>query len=357
MFTTSQLSRRNLLAVAAGLVSSAPAMLRVAGTSPANASAKLPVLGNMPSLEGAVAWLNSPALSKDNLRGKVVLVNFWTYTCINSLRPLAYVRTWAEKYRSQGLVIIGAHTPEFAFERQIENVRRATTDLKIEHPVAIDSNYAVWQAFENQYWPAFYLIDSQGRIRHRQFGEGEYDSAEHAIQRLLQEAGAQNIDTRFNPVDGHGIELAGNWQTLQSPETYLGYAHTQNFVRQHDHGLYASPSHLKLNHWSLDGDWNVNDNNASVKRTPGRIGYCFHARDLHLVMTSAQHNDPIRFRVSLDGQPPGKAHGLDVDEQGNGILREPRLYQLIRQQATIEDRRFDIEFLDPGAAAYVFTFG
>jgi thiol-disulfide isomerase/thioredoxin len=314
------------------------------------------------SLERANAWLNSPPLTAPDLRGKVVLVDFWTYTCINWLRTLPYIRAWSEKYRDQGLVVIGVHAPEFAFEKDVSNVRRAVKDLRVDYPVAVDSEHVIWRAFNNQYWPALYFIDAQGRVRHHHFGEGAYEQSEKVIQDLLAEAGARGIDREPVSVDGRGIEAAADWGSLKSPENYLGFARTQGFAspggaKRNEPLLYASPARLRLNDWALSGDWTVKSEVAMLNKPNGIIAYRFHARDLHLVMGPAAPGTSLRFRVRIDGQPPGAAHGIDVDEQGYGTVTEQRLYQLIRQPHAIVDRQFEIEFLGSGVEAFAFTFG
>ena len=326
------------------------------------AAVQLPVEGSMPSLDGATGWLNSPPLTVAGLRGRVVLVQFWTYTCINWLRTLPYVRAWAEKYQDQGLVIIGVHTPEFDVEHDLDNVRRAVTDLRVDYPVAVDNNYAIWSAFDNHYWPALYFVDAQGQIRHHQFGEGEYEQSEMILQQLLSEAGSGGIGQDLVSVEPGGVEAAADWASLWSPENYLGYQRTENFASSNGAVLdtpqvYAVPERLRLNHWALAGDWTVKPEAIVLNQAEGRILYRFHARDLHLVMGPPGRGTPVRFRVLLDGQPPGAAHGADVDDQGNGTVREPRLYQLVRQPGPITDRTFEITFLDPGVQAYAFTFG
>ncbi len=314
------------------------------------------------SLERATEWLNSPPLSPEALRGKVVIVDFWTYTCINWLRTLPYVRAWHEKYSKHGLVVIGAHSPEFAFEKNLNNVRRATGELGVGFPVAVDSDHTIWRAFRNQYWPALYFIDAKGRLRHRQFGEGSYEQSEMIIRQLLTEAGATDIPSGPAPVQARGIEQAADWRNLKSPETYLGYDRAENFsspgarIRNRPH-TYAIPTELSRNEWALSGDWTVKGNAAVANKPGGRIAYRFHARDLHLVMGPVAPGTSVRFRVLIDGHPPHDAHGLDVDRQGNGTLSEQRLFQLIRQPGPIGDRQFEIEFLDPGAEAFAFTFG
>ncbi len=326
------------------------------------AIAPLPVEGELPSLGGASGWLNSQPLTKDGLRGKVVLVDFWTYTCINWLRSLPYVRGWAGKYKEQGLVVIGVHTPEFRFEKDVDNVRRAVEDMKIDFPIAIDNDYAIWRAFDNHYWPALYVIDAQGRIRHHQFGEGGYERSERIIQQLLGETGITGIGDQLAAVDARGVEAEADWADLKSPENYLGHERTENFVSPggavvDKRRVYAAPARVKLNDWALSGDWTVKKDAVVLNKANGRIAYRFHARDLHLVMGAAVRGASVRFRVLIDGQPPGAAHGTDVDEQGNGTVAEQRLYQLIRQSTPIADRQFEIEFLDPGVEAFAFTFG
>lgn len=318
--------------------------------------------GVLQRFDSATAWLNSPQLSATELRGKVVLVDFWTYTCINWLRTLPYVRAWAEKYRDQGLVVIGVHTPEFEFEKNIDNVRGAVKEMRVTYPVAIDSGYAVWRAFSNNAWPAVYLIDAQGRIRYRHFGEGEYERMEKTIQQLLAEAGNAGIGRDLVSVDGRGLEASADWASLQSPENYLGAERTENFASPGGRVInkpraYAPPARLALNHWALAGDWTIQKQAIVLNKPSGRIVYRFHARDLHLVMGPAIRATAVRFRVLVDGKPPGAAHGIDVDEQGNGTVTDQRLYQLLRQPKPIADRQFEIEFLDPGVEAFAFTFG
>ena len=323
---------------------------------------RLPIEGAMPSLGGATGWLNSQPLTAAGLRGKVVLIDFWTYTCINWLRQLPYVRAWAEKYKDQGLVVIGVHTPEFAFERDLDNVRRAARDMRVDYPIAIDNDYAIWRAFNNSYWPALYFVDAQGHIRHHQFGEGAYEESEMILQQLLEEAGNGGIGHDLVSVDARGAEAAADWGSLRSPENYLGYERTENFASLggavlDERRLYTAPARLRLNHWALSGDWTLEQQATVLNEANGRIAYHFHARDLHLVMGPAARGTSVRFRVLIDGQPPGSAHGIDVDEQGNGIVSEQRMYQLIRQPKPIADRHFEIEFLDSGVEAFAFTFG
>jgi thiol-disulfide isomerase/thioredoxin len=323
---------------------------------------QLPIEGELPSLGGATGWLNSPPLTASELRGKVVLIDVWTYTCINWLRTLPYVRAWAEKYKNQGLVVIGVHSPEFPFEKNVDNVRRAAKEMRVDYPIAIDSDFAIWRALKNQYWPALYIVDAQGRVRHHQFGEGEYDQSERIIQQLLSEAGSGGIGHDLVSVDPRGAEVAADWSSLKSPENYVGYERTENFASRggavlDKPNVYAVPARLKLNNWALSGDWTVEKRATTLNKANGRIAYRFHARDLHLVMGPAVRGTSVRFRVLIDGQPPGAAHGIDVDEQGNGTVTEQRLYQLIRQQKPIADRQFEIEFLDSGVEAFAFTFG
>src|SRR5258706_6171605 len=327
-----------------------------------SASIRLPIEGEFPSLGGATVWLNSPPLAAAGLRGKVVLIDFWTYTCINWLRTLPYVRAWAEKYRDHGVVVIGVHSPEFSFEHDLENVRRAAKDMRIEYPIAIDNDYAIWSAFNNHYWSALYIVDAQGRIRYHQFGEGAYEQSEMILQQLLAEVGIGGIDHELVSVDAQGAEAAADWGDLRSPENYLGDARTENFASPGGAGLdqprgYAAPARFSLNHWALSGDWTVEREATVLNKANGRILYRFHARDLHLVMGLAARGTSVRFRVLIDGLPPGEAHGSDVDDQGNGTVTQQRMYQLIRQPKPIADRQFEIEFLDSGVQAYAFTFG
>ena len=338
---------------------------KVAPPPPASANKQaLAVEGQMPPLAGAVEWINSPPLTAEGLRGKVVLVDFWTYSCINCLRSIPYVRAWAEKYKDQGLVVIGVHAPEFAFEKNLANVRKATQDLNIGYPVAVDNDFAIWRAFNNRYWPAHYFIDAQGRVRHHHFGEGEYAQSERVIQQLLAEAGHGQVNGDVVAVNAQGAQAAADLGNAQSPETYIGYEKARNFAVPggllHDQPhVYASTPAQTLNQWTLAGDWTVERELAKVNRAPARIAFRFHARDLHLVLgVAAADGKPVRFRVLIDGQPPLADHGSDVDAQGNGRIDGQRLYQLIRQtSAPIRDRLFEIEFLDPGAQAFAFTFG
>jgi thiol-disulfide isomerase/thioredoxin len=324
--------------------------------------ADLPIEGHLPGFDGATGWLNSPPLTSADLQGKVVLTDFWTYTCINWLRTLGYVRAWAEKYEDQGLVVVGVHTPEFPFEHDVDNVRQAAKEMRVEYPIALDPNYAVWRAFSNRYWPAVYIADAQGRIRHHQFGEGGYAECERTIQQLLRDAGRDDIGDDLVSVADDGLEAQADWANLESPETYLGYEQAQNFAspggaefnRSH---TYLAADSLRLNQWGLSGDWTVERGAAVLNKADGRIALRFHARDVHLVMGPASREASVPFRVLIDGEPPGSAHGLDVDEQGRGTVAQQRLYQLIRERGSITDRTFEIAFLDSGVEAYAFTFG
>jgi thiol-disulfide isomerase/thioredoxin len=325
------------------------------------ASVRLPVEGGLPGFEGATGWLNSPPLTPAGLRGKVVLADFWTYTCVNWLRQLPYVRAWAAKYTDHGLVVIGVHTPEFSFEHHPDNVRQAVQDLGIAYPVALDSDYAVWRAFANHYWPALYFADAGGHIRHHHFGEGEYQQSEMVIQQLLAEAGAGDIGQELVSVDARGVEAPADWATLRSPENYTGYERTENFaspggILPGQPHSYTAPAQLGLNHWALSGDWTVEEQ-ATLNAPGGRIVCRFRARDLNLVLRPAESGTTVPFRVLIDGQPPGADRGTDVDDQGHGKVVQPRLYQLIRQGGPITDRTFEIVFPGPGVQVYVFTFG
>jgi len=342
------------------MMASNPAMMMAAQPS-SDANAPLPIEGAAPPLTGATTWLNSPPLTLETLKGKVVLIDFWTYSCVNCLRAIPYVRAWAEKYQDQGLVVIGVHAPEFAFERNIDNVKRAIAKQNITYPVAVDNAYAVWRAYQNQYWPAHYFIDAQGRIRHHHFGEGEYEQSERVIQQLLAEAGRTHVTTDVVSVAASGTEAAPDFQNMLSPETYVGFARAENFVSP---GGFArntvkryADGDPRLNEWGLTGAWKVEPERARLQDAQGGIIFGFHARDLHLVLGPAADGQPVRFQVTLDGMPPGAAHGVDVNERGEGVVVEERLYQLIRQPGEIEARRFEIRFLDPGVDAYAFTFG
>jgi thiol-disulfide isomerase/thioredoxin len=302
--------------------------------------------GRLPGFDGADGWLNSPPLGADELRGKVVLVDFWTYTCINWLRTLGYVRAWWEKYTEHGLVVVGVHTPEFPFERDVDNVRAAVEEMNVRYPVALDPDYAVWEAFANHYWPAVYIADREGQIQYHHFGEGAYDECEEAIQQLLGGIGDGLVSVALE-----GFEVQADWANLWSPETYLGSEQASNFARG------VPFDSLRLNEWTLSGDWAV-ERRASVLNGPdGRIAFRFHARDVNLVMGPAEGGAAVPFQVFVDGEPPGDAHGLDVDEQGHGTLSQQRLHQLVREPGAITDRTLEVEFLGPGAEAYCFTFG
>jgi thiol-disulfide isomerase/thioredoxin len=325
-------------------------------------AAPLPVEGRLAAFDGATGWLNSPPLTPADLRGKVVLVDFWTYTCINWLRTLGYVRAWAEKYDDLGLVVIGVHTPEFPFENEVDNVRRAAADMRVGYPIALDSGYAVWEAFSNHYWPAVYIADAEGRIRHHHFGEGGYEECERVIQQLLRDAGADGVPDDLAFVAGDGFEAQADWASLGTPETYLGYDQAENFA---SHGgakldqarTYAVPEQLRLNQWALAGDWTIGRRAAVLDRADGSIAFRFQARDVHLVMAPGAGGSPVPFRVLVDGQAPGDAHGLDVDENGEGVVVDPRLHQLVREVGPITERTFEIAFAAPGVGAYAFTFG
>jgi thiol-disulfide isomerase/thioredoxin len=324
--------------------------------------ADLPVEGRLPSFDGATGWLNSEPLTTAGLRGKVVLADFWTYTCINWLRTLGYLRAWAEKYGGQGLVMVGVHTPEFPFEADPDNVRRAAKDMTVEYPIALDSDYAVWTAFDNRYWPAAYFADAEGRIRHHQFGEGGYAECERVIQQLLGEAGQQVAGHDLVSVADDGFEAPADWANLGSGETYLGYERARNFASPGDAALdeprtYGAPNRLGLNQWALSGNWTVGRRASVLNGAEGGIAFRFHARDVHLIMGPPAPDTPVPFRVLVDGEPPGAAHGLDVDEQGRGTVSQQRLYQLIREPGSISDRTLEIRFPAPGVEAYAFTFG
>ena len=364
-------SRRFLLAAGAGAAIAATAFL-IADRSAATSSMEdamngptklhLPVEGRFPSLDGGTGWLNSEPLTPESLRGKVVLVNFWTYTCINWIRTLPYVRAWHQKYRDHGLVVLGAHTPEFDFERNLDNVRREAKAFDVDYPIALDANYGIWDAFANHYWPALYFIDAEGRIRHHQFGEGDYERSEIIIQQLLAEAGQFDVPENLVTIDAKGVEAAADWDNLRSPETYLGYGRDQSFssvggiVRDRIQA-YAIPDRLGLNTWALSGSWTIGQTAAALEEPNGRIVFSFHARDVHLVMGPGEEGTPVRFRVTIDGQAPGENRGTDVDLEGYGTVTDQRLYQLVRQRGPIIGRRVEIDVLDAGLQAFVFTFG
>ncbi|MDT9582955.1 cytochrome c biogenesis protein DipZ [Stenotrophomonas indicatrix] len=353
---------QGLLDAVPGTQPAAPPMMMMAA---GQAGAPLPVEGTLPTLDGATGWLNSPPLSREQLHGKVVLIDFWTYSCINCLRAMPFVHEWAQRYRDHGLVVIGVHTPEFAFERDPRNVMKAVQQLKVEYPVALDNQYAIWRAFNNRYWPAHYFIDAQGNIRGHQFGEGNYAHSEQVIRRLLVEAGQTELPPPADPAaaDLQGVATQADMGNLRSPETYLGHARAEQFAspggQRTDAAFgYTLPSTLALNQWGLSGQWRVNDEAAQLQQAGGRIAFQFHARDLHLVLAPGEDGKPVRFRVLLDGKPlPAADAGADVAADGTGTVNEHRLYQLIRQRGAIGPHRFEIEFLDAGVQAYAFTFG
>jgi hypothetical protein len=357
------LDRRRFLGGAAMTI--AASRLGVLGAALQQIGCGTPTLAagtELSSLSDATAWINSPALTSAGLRGRVVLVDFGTYTCINWLRTLPYVRAWHRRYRDRGLVLIGAHTPEFSFEHDLANVRRAVAGLRIEHPIAVDNDYAIWRAFENHYWPAVYLVDAQGRVRYRHFGEGEYDKTEAAVRRALADAGGGEVGPAVAAVEARGVEVQADWGSLKTPETYVGAGRTANFASPGGLAVderrgYAIPPRLARNEWALAGEWTAGTESAVLDRADGRISYRFHARDLHVVMGPVSPGTSVRFRVRLDGRPPDAAHGIDVDAAGAGTVDEQRMYQLLRQPGRIGDRTFEIEFLDPGVAVFAFTFG
>jgi thiol-disulfide isomerase/thioredoxin len=348
--------------VSDALQDSRPGLIRSIAHHLAGDQRALPVEGRLASFEGATRWLNSDPLTPENLRGRVVLVDFWTYTCVNWLRTLPYLRAWAAKYQDDGLTVIGVHTPEFGFEGNIDNVVAQSRNLGVEYPVALDSDYAVWGAFANHYWPALYIADEEGRIRFHHFGEGEYPMTEMVIQQLLRDAGADDIDQDLVTAEPRGLEVAADWQTLQSPETYVGYNQSTGFAQEEiasfdEPRVYTPPGQLPLNSWGLSGNWTVAGHAAVLKEAGGRIAFQFHARDLNLVMGPSSHGSSVPFRVFLDGQLAMDAHGTDVDRDGSGVVSDQRTYQLIRQPGAIGDRLFEVEFSDAGVEAYCFTFG
>ncbi|MGY1739470.1 MULTISPECIES: redoxin family protein [unclassified Blastococcus] len=336
--------------------------IREAVRGPGWAPGRRPPGGRMPSLDGATGWLNSPPLTAQDLRGRVVAVQFWTFTCINWLRTAPYVRAWADAYREAGLVVLGVHTPEFPFEHDPANVRRAVADRRITHPVALDGGYAVWSAFANMYWPALYLVDAQGEIRYSHFGEGAYEESERVVRQLLAEAGARDRLPDPVRVEGSGIEAAADWTDLASAETYLGAERTEGFASPEGAASgrprrYTTPARLPLGAWALDGAWTVEPDAVRLEEPGGRLAVRFSARDLHLVLTPPPSGAPVRFEVRLDGRPPGPDAGDDVDGDGTGTATEPRLYQLVRQSDPTAERTFDIRFGEPGARAFAVTFG
>ena len=344
------LSRRHFVGTAA--------MTVAAGYFGSVASAK--TRSELSPLGHATTWLNSQPLTDTELQGKVVLVEFWTYSCINWRRQLPYIRAWAEKYKDRGLVVVGVHSPEFSFEKDVDNIRWAAKDMRVDYPIAVDNDHAIWRGFNNEYWPALYFADVRGKIRHQQFGEGEYEQSEKVIQKLLAETGVDGSRSGLVSLDPSGAEAQADWKHLQSGENYLGYERTQNFALStapDKPRVYSSPKHLGLNYWALSGDWTMGREAVRLNQQGGRIVYRFHARDLHLVMGPASRGAAPRFRVFIDGTPPGNAHGVDVDSDGNGTVREARMYQLVRQTSPISDRQFEIEFPDSGVEAFSFTFG
>jgi len=326
-------------------------------------SVPLPIEGRLPSFgRGPKEWLNSPPLAPDGLRGKVVLVDIWNYSCINWIRQVPYVRAWNERYKDHGLVVIGVHSPEFGFETDVDNVRRAAKAMGVTYPIVMDSDHAIWRAFDNEAWPALYFIDAQGRIRHHYYGEGAYDQAEEILQQLLMESGRPLDPQAPVSITPQGVEAQADWRSLRTPETYTGYERAENFASPEEalrdaRRVYTAPARLTLNQWALSGDWTIGPQPTRLNAAPGRIALRFHSRDLHLVMGMHGAGARARFRVLLDGHAPGSAHGLDVDAEGNGVVAEPRLYQLIRQPAPVRDHTFEIEFLDPGVETFSFTFG
>jgi cytochrome c biogenesis protein CcdA/thiol-disulfide isomerase/thioredoxin len=351
--------RPNQKAAMTGPTMSGPAMMQA---KPSTSSTEdLPVEDIMPSLDGAQQWLNSDPLTMEGLKGKVVLIDFWTYSCINCLRAIPYVRAWAEKYRDHGLVVVGVHAPEFAFERNVDNVKKAIATLGIHYPVAIDNDYKIWRAFDNEYWPAHYFIDANGKVRHHHFGEGDYAESERVIQKLLVDAGNKGVPTDIANVNASGAEAAADSPDVKSPETYIGYDRGDRFVSPG--GVVQDTSHTyaagepQLNDWSLTGKWTISNERAQLDEQDGSIVYRFHARDLHLVLGPSAEGEKIRFRITIDGKPPGGSHGMDTDADGNGVVTTQRLYQLVRTEGAVADHTFEIRFFDPGVQAYAFTFG
>jgi len=351
-----------------GLLAALPvaASLAIGGDRAAGNAERREPAPSFISLERVLAqgsqWLEAPPTGLQQLKGKVVLVNFWTYTCINSSRALPYVREWAAKYKDRGLVVVGVHTPEFAFEKDLPNVRTGLKAAGVVYPTVTDNDYRIWRSFKNQAWPAFYFVDAEGRVRGRMLGEGDYDKAERLLQQLLSEASGTPVTDPIRPIVGEGVQAPPDWQQLRSPETYLGYLLTTNFaspggLRNESEAQYKLPATLPLNHWGLGGSWVAGEEFTTLKRAGGKIAYRFHARDLHLVLGPSASGASVRFRVTVDGKPPAANHGVDVDATGRGTVREPRMYQLIRQAGSVEDRTVEIEFLDPGVRAYDFTFG
>jgi thiol-disulfide isomerase/thioredoxin len=336
----------------------------IAGRTAAEAQDPPSIVGSAPlsGLSGATGWVNSAPLTAKQLKGKVVLVDFWAYSCINCLRTLPYIEAWAQKYKDSGLVVIGVHTPEFDFEKQLPNVQRAVQKYGITYPIALDSNHAIWDAFQNEYWPAHYFIDAKGKVRFEHFGEGNYDQSERWIQQLLAERAAKPMPATTVSVHGQGVEAASDASEVQSPETYIGYARAEHFaspggIKEDGDKTYTAPAQPRLNEWGLAGQWEDREPIAVLKSAGGRIVFHFHARDLHLVLGPSAGGKPVRFRVTIDGQPPGNSHGVDTDAQGDGVVTDHRLYQLVRLKGTVTDHVFAIEFEDPGVQAFSFTFG
>lgn len=346
------------------LVVAAACSIEIAGQPGARAQEPPSIVGSSPlwGLSGATGWINSAPLTAKQLKGKVVFVDFWTYSCINCLRSLPYVEAWAQKYRDDGLVVIGVHTPEFDFEKELPNVEKAVAKFSVTYPVALDSNHAIWDAFHNEFWPAHYFIDAKGKVRFEHFGEGNYEQSEHWIQELLKERDAKPMLEGQVSVQGQGVEAAADMNDVGSPETYIGYARAEHFasaggIKQESEKNYIVPAKLKVNQWGLKGEWVDHEQFAALKSAGGEIVFAFHARDLHLVLGPGADGKPIHFRVMIDGQAPGESHGVDTDAEGNGLVTDHRLYQLVRQQGDVRDRIFEIEFADPGVEAFSFTFG
>lgn len=357
------LNRKETKARLLALVVAICFLLAVSQTT-AGAQEPSSIIGSSPldGLSGATEWINSKPLTAKDLKGKVVVVDFWAYSCINCLRAVPYVRAWAEKYKNSGLVVIGVHTPEFEFEQQLPNVQRAVRKFDITYPVALDSNYAIWNAFHNQYWPAHYFIDAKGKVRYEHFGEGQYDQSEQWIQELLKEANAKPMPETTANVQGQGIQAAADMRDVRSPETYIGYARADHFgspggIEPDVEQNYSVPGDLRLNEWGLAGKWVDHKQDAVLQSAGGKITFRFHARDLHLVLGPSADGKQVHFRVTIDGKAPGENHGVDTDTQGNGVVTDHRLYQLVRQKEPITDHVFVIEFLDSGVQAFSFTFG
>lgn len=353
---------RVLLAAALVAVLSCAAVSTTAGEAQEQEAPS--IVGSYPlkGLSGATGWINSKPLNAKRLKGKVVLIDFWTYSCINCLRAVPYVRAWADKYKDDGLVVIGVHSPEFDFEGEMPNVEKAVKKFGITYPVALDSNHAIWTAFHNEYWPAHYFIDATGKVRFEHFGEGDYEQSERWIQQLLKEANAKPMPAEMVKVEAQGVEAASDASDVGSPETYIGYARAEHFaspggIRRDMEHPYTAPSDPQLNQWWFTGKWVENERVAVLRAHGGKIGFRFHARDLHLVLGPRANGEPVRFKVTIDGQAPGANHGVDTDAQGNGVVKENRLYQLVRQKGTVADHTFEIEFEDPGVQAFSFTFG